>query len=136
MSSETESSAAETVQLFRELWRQAEPFQPLEADFSPTPLPVPASDHIRAHFAICYAAFLALRVLRWKAGWKYNAADTADALLRMEGIGLQRNHYLFSYRSDVTDTIEQAVGIACARRLRTQGELRSVPATVRATLVH
>ena len=134
VSSETDSTAAETVQLFREIWRQAEPFQPLEADFSPAPLPVPARNHIRAHFAVCYAAFLALRILRWKAGWKHNAADTADALLRMEGIWLQRNHYLFSYRSDVTDSIEQAVGIACARRLRTQAELRSIPAHVRRTI--
>lgn len=129
--SETNLTAAETVQLFRELWRQAEPFQPLEADFSPTPFPVADRDHIRAHFAICYAAFTALRILRWKAGWAHNAADTADALLRMEGVGLQRNYYLFSYRSDVTDAIERAAQIAPARRLRTQAELRSVPAAVR-----
>ena len=131
VSSELDLSGIQIVQLYRELWRQAEPFQPLEADFSSMPFPTPAHDHIKAHFAICYAAFFALRLLRWKMGWKHNAAETADALLRMEGMHLQRNYYLFSYRSDATDRIESAVGIDEARRLRRKGELRSIPATVK-----
>ena len=134
VSSETDLGANAIVQLFREVWRQAEPFQPLEADFSPMPWPVGDRDHIRAHFAICYAAFFALRVLRWKSGWNHNAADTADALLRMEGVGLQRNYYLFNYRSDVTDDIERAVDVPPARRLRTRAELRSIPVAVKHAL--
>ena len=129
VSSETDMTASAIVQLFREIWRQAEPFQPLEADFSPMPVPVSDADHITAHFAICHAAFFALRVLRWKAGWKFNAADTADALLRMEGLHLQRNYYLFNYRSPATDAIELAAGIPLARRLRSRAELRSIPST-------
>ena len=135
ISSETDLSTTAIVQLFRELWRQAEPFQPLEADFSSMPSPVASDDHIRAHFALCYAAFFALRVLRRKAGWRHNAADTADALLRMEGVHLQQNYYLFNYRNDVTDDIEDTLGIPPARRLRTQSELRSVPSAVRQALV-
>ena len=126
VSSELDLSATAIVQLYRELWRQAEPFQPLEADFSSMPYPTAPHDHIRAHFTICYAAFFALRMLRWKMSWKHNAADTADALLRMEGTHLQQNYYLFSYRTDTTDDIEDAVSIGRARRLRTRAELRSV----------
>ena len=118
------------VQLYRELWRQAEPFQPLEADFSSVPYPTASNDHIQAHFAICYAAFSALRLLRKNMDWKHNAADSADALLRMEGIYLQQNYYLFNYRSNTTDDIEESAGIPPARRLRTRTELRSVPGTV------
>ena len=58
-----------------------------------------------------------------------------DALLRMEGVHLQQNYYLFNYRNDVTDDIEDALGIPPARRLRTQSELRSVPGAVRRALV-
>ena len=130
VTSETDLPTTQIVQLFRELWRQAEPFQPLEADFSAMPVPVSAYDHITAHFALCYAAFFALRALRWKAGWQHNAADTADALLRMEGIHLQQNYYLFNHRSATTDDIENAVGIPPARRLRTRLELRSIPTMV------
>ena len=133
VSSEVDLSAAAIVQLYRELWRQAEPFQPLEADFSSMPYPTPSEDHIKAHFAICFAAFSALRMLRWKMGWKHNAAETADALMRMEGVHLQQNYYLFTYRTLATDHIEQAIEIDQARRLRTRAELRSVPGTVRSS---
>ena len=135
VSSELDMDGSEIVQLYRELWRQAEPFQPLEADFSSMPYPTAAADHIQAHFALCYAAFFALRMLRWKMGWKHNAADTADALMRMEGTYLQRNYYLFNYRTTATDHIEEAVGIESARRLRTRSDLRSIPGMVRASFV-
>ena len=131
VSSELDMTATEIVQIYRELWRQAEPFQPLEADFSSMPYPTPAEDHIAAHFSVCYAAFFALRLLRWKMGWRFNAANTADALLRMEGTHLQRNYYLFNYRSQVTDCIEEAVNLDKARRLRTRSDLRSVPGIVK-----
>jgi len=134
VSSELDMNAASIVNSYRELWRQAEPFQPLEADFSSVPFPTSAHDHICAHFSICYAAFLALRLLRWKMGWKHNAADTADALMRMEGTHLQRNYYLFNYRSAATDSIERAAGIPVAQRLRTRGDLRQVPPTMRRAL--
>lgn len=130
VTSETDLSAAAIVQLYRELWRQAEPFQPLEADFSSMPYPTPSEDHIKAHFAICYAAFFALRMLRWKMAWQHNAAETADALLRMEGVYLQRNYYLFSYRTETTDHIEQAASVDRALRLRTKADMRSIPGLV------
>ena len=133
VASELDMSGEAIVQLYRELWRQAEPFQPLEADFSSMPFPTPAHEHIQAHFALCYAAFCALRMLRWKMGWKHNAADTADALLRMEGVHLQRNYYLFNYRTEATDAIEYAIGVPPARRIRTRAELRSVPGEVSAS---
>lgn len=131
VTSELDLNASAIVQLYRELWRQAEPFQPLEADFSSMPYPTSARDHIQAHFALCYTAFFALRMLRWKMGFAYNAADTADALMRMEGIHLQRNYYLFNYRNNVTDCIEKSLGLSCAQRLRTRQELRGIPGTVR-----
>lgn len=131
VSSETDLSEHMVVQLFRELWRQSEPFQALEADFSAMPVPTPLHDHVHAHFAICYASFFALRMLRQKMGWTHNAAAVADALLNMEGTYLQRNYYLFNYRTEVTDRIEESLGIPQARRLRTQAELRSIPGIVR-----
>ena len=134
VSSELDMDAPAIVQLYRELWRQAEPLQPLEADFSSMPYPTVANDHIQAHFAICYAAFFALRMLRWKMGWRHNAAATADALMRMEGTHLQRNYYLFNYRNNVSDDIEEAVEVGKAHRLRTRAELRSVPGVVRNAL--
>ncbi len=79
---------------------------------------------MRAHFLMCYAAFFALRLLRSDMGWGRNAAQVADALLRMEGSHLAENWFLFSYRSPVTDEIEQAAGVDVARRLRTAADIK------------
>lgn len=129
ITSETKLGAARIFNLFRELWRLTEPFQVMEADFSPMPYPVPHADHVRAHFLVCYAAFMALRLLRWRTSWQYNAASMADALLHMEGMHLQQNWYLFNYRTPVTDLVEETCGIPEARRLRTPADIRAAIAS-------
>ncbi len=125
VTSEVDLAASEVFHLYRELWRLVEPFQVLESDFSPSPYPTPRDDHMRAHFAICYAAFFALRLMRSDLHWRYNAAQVADALVRMEGSYLSENWFLFGYRSPVTDAIEQAAGVDAARRLRTRQDIRT-----------
>ena len=99
---------------------------------SPSPFPVPHADHVRAHFLICYTSFFALRLLRADMGWSYNAAQVAQALLEMRGAHLRDNWYLFSYRSPVSDAIEEATGVPIARKLRTTGDMRALISTARA----
>lgn len=136
VTSETKQPEAVIFHLYREIWRMAEPFQVLESDFSPSPYPVSHDQHIQAHFLICYTAFFALRLLRADMGWRYNAAQVADALLRMEGAYLDENWFLFSYRSDITDAIEEAAGVDVARRLRTPPEIRRDIARARSHIEH
>ena len=124
VTSELDLKAPEVFHLYRELWRLAEPFQVLESDFSPSPYPTPRDEHMRAHFAICYAAFFAMRLMRSDLHWRFNAAQVADALIRMEGGYLAQNWFLFGYRSPVSDAIEQAAGVDAARRLRTRQDIR------------
>ncbi|WP_417753608.1 hypothetical protein [Slackia sp.] len=132
VTSELNLKAPEVFHLYRELWRLAEPFQVLESDFSPSPYPTPLSEHMRAHFAICYAAFFAMRLMRSDLHWRYNAAQVADSLIRMEGGYLAENWFLFGYRSPVSDAIEQAAGVDAARRLRTRQDIRKGIAQARA----
>ena len=131
-SSEVDLSEAAIFHIYREIWRLAEPFQIMEADVSPSPFPVPHADHVRAHFLICYTSFFALRLLRADMGWSYNAAQVAQALLEMRGAHLRDNWYLFSYRSPVSDAIEEATGVPIARKLRTTGDMRALISTARA----
>lgn len=123
--SETHLSAGAIFHTYRELWRLIEPFQIMESDFSPSPYPVAHDEHLQAHFLMCYAAFFAMRLLRSDLNWSYNAAQVADALLHMEGNYLQENWFVFSYRDNVTDAIEQAAGVDTALRLRTAAGIRS-----------
>lgn len=122
-SSETQLPAAMIFHIYREIWRLAEPFQVLESDFAPSPFPIPHADHIQAHFLICFTAFAAMRILRARIDWRYNAAQVAEALLKMEGIHLQDSWYLYSYRSEVTDALERALDLSVGRRIHQKKEL-------------
>ncbi len=134
VSNETARSDAAVFNVYRELWRVHEPFQVIPADFIAMPYEVDARIHMKAHFAICYAAFFALRVLRRDMGWRYNAAQVADALLALEGAYLDENWYVFNYRTEVTDAIEETAGIPIGRRLMSREDIRSAVAACARTV--
>ncbi|MGI6535779.1 MAG: hypothetical protein ACOX12_05095 [Eggerthellaceae bacterium] len=136
VSNETTASNAAIFNIYRELWRVHEPFQVISADFIAPPYPVDTQVHLRAHFAICYAAFFALRMLRQDMDWVWNAAQVADALVHMEGAYLDENWYLFNYRSAVSDDIQRTVGIDAGRRLLNRADIRSVIAHARKRAEH
>lgn len=133
-SSEATASDAAVFNIYRELWRVHEPFHLNAADFISVPYPVDVKSHMEAHFLICYTAFFMLRVLRHDMGWSYNAARVADALLRLEGMHLERNWYLFGYRSEVTDAIEKAAGMDLGRRIMSRADIRSAIARMKRTI--
>lgn len=130
VSSEVGSSDAAIFNIYRELWRVHEPFQVIAADFISAPHQVHTDVHLRAHFLICYAAFFALRVLREDMGWRFNAAQVADALLAMEGAYVAENWYVFNYRTAVTDAIQQAAGLEVGRRLLSRDDIRRIPGRI------
>ncbi|ACV21523.1 hypothetical protein [Slackia heliotrinireducens] len=134
VSSETGRTNGGLFNLYRELWRVHEPFQVIDADFISPPAPVNPQDHLRAHFLICYTAFFALRMLRLDMGWKYNAAQVADALLQLEGAHLTENWYLFNYRTDVTDAVEETLGIDVGRRIMSRNDIRHAIAQAKRTI--
>lgn len=133
VTNETTRSDAAVFNIYRELWRVHEPFQIIPADFIAMPYQVDSATHIQAHFAICYAAFFVLRVLRQGMNWHYDAAQVADALLGMEGAYLDENWYVFNYRTGVTDAIQESVGMDVGRRLMSRADIRNVaPAVAKA----
>ena len=129
VSSMVNRSDAQIFNLYRERWRVHEPFQVIAADFIAAP--VDARTHLRAHFAVCYTAFFALRLLRQDMDWAYNAAQVADALVRMEGAYLDQNWFLFNYRTPVTDAIQQAAGMDVGRRILSRGDIRHAVAAMK-----
>ena len=131
VSSVTGASEGSIFNLYRELWRVHEPFQIEAADFVSAPYAVPTDVHLEAHFVVCYAAFFLLRVMRRDIDWRYNAVQVANALIRLTGTHLADNWYLFSYRDDVTDAVEAAVGMDVGRRIMSKGDIRSAIARAR-----
>lgn len=125
VSNMTSVSEAFVFNIYRELWRVHEPFQVESADFVSAPYAVSADVHLEAHFVVCFAAFFLLRAMRRDIDWRYNAVQVANALIRLVGTHLADNWYLFSYRDEVTDAVEAAVGMDVGRRIMSRNDIRS-----------
>ncbi len=75
----------------------------MKGDLGARPAYCSTESHIRAHFLVCYVALLAMRLMQLDTGRKYSAAQISEALAGVTGHLMDRNLYLFDYRTDLTD---------------------------------
>ena len=62
-----------------------------------------------------------MRLMQLDTGRKYSAAQISEALAGVTGHLMDRNLYLFDYRTDLTDELAGAVGIDCRARCSPAG---------------
>ena len=131
VTSEQDMGDREVIDAYRGLWRIEESFRVMKGDFDARPVYCSTESHIRAHFLVCYIALLAMRLMQLDTGRKYSAAQISEALAGVTGHLMDRNLYLFDYRTDLTDELAGAVGIDLSRQVLTRGQIRSIMADVK-----
>ena len=131
VTSEQDMDDREVIDAYRGLWRIEESFRVMKGDFDARPVYCSTESHIRAHFLVCYVALLAMRLMQLDTGRKYSAAQISEALAGVTGHLVDRNLYLFDYRTDLTDELAGAVGIDLSRQVLTRGQIRSIMADVK-----
>ena len=131
VTSEQEMDDREVIDAYRGLWRIEESFRVMKGDLDARPVYCSTESHIRAHFLVCYIALLAMRLMQLDTGRKYSAAQISEALAGVTGHLMDRNLYLFDYRTDLTDELAGAVGIDLSRQVLTRGQIRSIMADVK-----
>ena len=131
VTSEQEMDDREVIDAYRGLWRIEESFRVMKGDLGARPVYCSTESHIRAHFLVCYIALLAMRLMQLDTGRKYSAAQISEALAGVTGRLVDRNLYLFDYRTDLTDELAGAVGIDLSRQVLTRGQIRSIMADVK-----
>lgn len=131
VTSEQEMDDRDVIDAYRGLWRIEESFRVMKGDFDARPVYCSTESHIRAHFLVCYVALLAMRLMQLDTGRKYSAAQISEALAGVTGHLMDRNLYLFDYRTDLTDELAGAVGIDLSRQVLTRGQIRSIMADVK-----
>ena len=131
VTSEQEMDDRDVIDAYRGLWRIEESFRVMKGDFDARPVYCSTESHIRAHFLVCYIALLAMRLMQLDTGRKYSAAQISEALAGVTGHLMDRNLYLFEYRTDLTDELAGAVGIDLSRQVLTRGQIRSIMADVK-----
>lgn len=131
VTSEQEMDDRDVIDAYRGLWRIEESFRVMKGDLGARPVYCSTEPHIRAHFLVCYVALLAMRLMQLDTGRKYSAAQISEALAGVTGHLMDRNLYLFDYRTDLTDELAGAVGIDLSRQVLTRGQIRSIMADVK-----
>ena len=131
VTSEQEMDDRDVIDAYRGLWRIEESFRVMKGDLGARPVYCSTESHIRAHFLVCYVALLAMRLMQLDTGRKYSAAQISEALAGVTGHLMDRNLYLFDYRTDLTDELAGAVGIDLSRQVLTRGQIRSIMADVK-----
>ena len=131
VTSEQDMDDREVIDAYRGLWRIEESFRVMKGDFDARPVYCSTESHIRAHFLVCYVALLVMRLMQLDTGRKYSAAQISEALAGVTGHLMDRNLYLFDYRTDLTDELAEAVGIDLSRQVLTRGQIRSIMADVK-----
>lgn len=131
VTSEQEMDDRDVIDAYRGLWRIEESFRVMKGDLDARPVYCSTESHIRAHFLVCYVALLAMRLMQLDTGRKYSAAQISEALAGVTGHLMDRNLYLFDYRTDLTDELAGAVGIDLSRQVLTRGQIRSIMADVK-----
>ena len=81
ITSEMDYDAAKIREVYHGLWRIEESFRIMKSDFDARPIYLNKREHIRAHFLICFAALVIIRLIQSRMGeGRLSAERIADAL--------------------------------------------------------
>jgi hypothetical protein len=135
ITSEQEMGDEEVIDCYRGLWLIEESFRVVKSDMDARPVYVSTEGHIRAHFLVCYIALLVMRLMqadvKRAAGERPSSAAIQEALSGVVGHRLDESHWLFDFRSDLTDVLGEIAGVDLARRVYSKGQVRGMMASVR-----
>lgn len=126
ITSETYMDERDIIELYRGLWRIEETFRVTKSTLDARPVYVSREDRIRAHFMICYAALLIMRLIQADLAWKHSAQAIADDLAAMTGVNEDANIYLFGHRTDLTDELGRVAGLDLTRRRYTRKQIKDM----------
>jgi len=125
--SETDKTDAEIIKIYQGLWKIEESFKIIKSDLDARPVYVSRTDHIRAHFIVCYIALIIMRILQLKTANKHSCRALKDSLRQVMATQIEgSNWWKFDYCDEVLDTINSAFNINLTKMYRTTQEIRSL----------
>ena len=135
VTSEQDMADGEVVDCHRGLWRIEESFRVVKGEVDARPAYASTEAHIRSHFLVCFLALLVMRLMQADVGRATGSRPSAgavqEALSGVVGHRLDGNHWIFDYRTDLTDALGEAAGIDLTRRVASKGRVREIMASVR-----
>ena len=119
-------SDGKIIDTYRGLWEIEETFKVTKGAIEARPVYVSREDRIGAHFLICFIALVIIRLIGKKTNRKYSVEKIISCLNGISCSNEQDNLYLFDYRSEISDTIGNALGIDFTRKRLRLGEIKNI----------
>jgi hypothetical protein len=126
ITSEVEKSAGEVIEIYKGLWRIEESFRVMKSTIKARPVYLSRHDRIHAHFLVCYVALVITRLIQIGLGWQHSAEAVAYDLAHMNGHRMDKNHFLFSYRTPLCDELGKIAGVDLSKKTMSAGGIRSL----------
>ena len=126
VTSELKMSDGEIIDAYRGLWEIEETFKVTKGTLEARPVYVSREDRIGAHFLICFIALVIIRLIGKKTNRKYSAEKIISCLNGISCSNEQDNLYLFDYRSKISDTTGDALGIDFTHKRLRLGEIKNI----------
>ncbi len=124
VTSELDMPDLEMRKVYRGLNRIEQAFKISKSDFDTRPVFVRTSEHIEAHFEVCFTALVLIRLLQVKLENKFPAGKIINALRKYSCVSIDANNYQFVYFDEVLRACEEAFGISLDHKYRTRLQIR------------
>ncbi|MCJ7806510.1 MAG: transposase, partial [Clostridia bacterium] len=112
--------------IYRGLWRIEEAFKVMKSDLEARPVYLSRHDHIQAHFLICFVALVIARFLALRLKNKYSIQRIVESLNKASGSRLEENWYVFDHADEITDTINELLGVDLSRKYLSLGDIKNI----------
>ena len=111
VTSETELSLSEIISRYRGLWRIEQSFRISKSELRGRPVFVRTSEHINAHFLICFITLTMLRMLEIRTQRKYSSTRIIDALKSTMATDIGKDIYQLNKKDEIICELEKMLGL-------------------------
>jgi transposase len=125
VTSELDESDEQIVKIYRGLWKIEESFKVTKSVLGTRPIYLKTSEHINAHFLICFIALLVARIIEKRLGGKHTIERIMETLQKVACSHIQQNIWLFDYADSLTEEMQSVFGINFGRRHMTLQDIKS-----------
>ena len=114
------------IDTYKELWRIEETFKVTKNDLEIRPVYLSRTDHIEAHFLICYISLVIIRLLQKRLCGKFSSEMILLGLSRACCVNAEANRYVSSYNDAAVIKIGKLFGIDFRKKNRTLAEIKNI----------
>jgi transposase len=126
VTSELQMSDEEIIDTYRGLWEIEETFRVTKGTLEARPVYVSREDRIDAHFLACFISLVIIRLIQKKTNRQYSADRIIECLNKIACSNEQDNLYLFDYRSEISDTLGNVLGIDFTRKRLRLADIKNI----------